>query len=262
MNGTWRFVLALPALLTIVLGTGACSVLDSNSGTPVGTRAATQTPWIVYVPVTSTPEPATVTPLPTVTTSVRSAATATRTATRAAAVAATKPPAAPATKPPVAPPVAPTSAAAVAPTAAPACTQNPVKTLLFPQDGSPRTTKQSGPGSDTFRFQWEPIQPNEMDLQIGYRIDIASRRGNTQVNGDTVYVGHNWFINNGRTWVYDARRVYGLAAPAGGDSVNVTWRVTVVRTTGGFDNQGGATGTVVACSPASPTFTIVLNVIE
>ena len=95
---------------------------------------------------------------------------------------------------------------------------------------------------------------------MGYRIDIASTKGTTQVNGDVAYVAHNWFLANGQQYIYDSNKIYNLALPAGGDNVLVTWKVTVIKTTGGFDNQGRMTGTEVKCSPASTSSTINLIV--
>lgn len=97
---------------------------------------------------------------------------------------------------------------------------------------------------------------------MGYRIDIESRKGTTKVNGDGVYVGHNWFLSNGQQYIYTADRIFGLAQPAGGDDVTVLWKVTVIKTTGGFDNQGRISGSEVNCSAPSQTSTIQLLVIE
>ncbi len=234
-----------------VLAVSGCSVLGTTAGTPVGTRVATQTPWVIYVPVTSTPEPATITPFPTVTSSAR--ATATRTPTRAAA-AATKPPAAPATKPPAVPP--PTSAAAaVVPTSAPACTTNGV-TLLFPENGAPRNTRKDGSGGSAFIMKWTPFQSGESDPQMGYQVVLSSKRAGFS-NGATVYISHNKFLQDGQQFTYDQRAVSMLAS---GESVTVSWFVTVVRTSGGFDSQGGVSGSVVNCSAPSQTYTISLIV--
>ncbi len=243
--------LLLVSLSAVMLVSTACSLGGGGAtATPPSTRAATQTPWIVYVPITVTPMPATFTPLPTVT--VARQATATRTvakpaATKAAVVLPTKPPV-------VAGPTA---------TLAPTCSAGAV-TPLYPENGTSRKTHPSGPGSDTFMFKWTPFQQGESDPQMGYRIDIESKMPGTNktVNGDAVYISHNAFLkerSNGapQQYIYDARAVHGLAG--GGDAnVAVFWKVTVVKTSGGFDDLGHVTGTVVNCGPPSQTWTITL----
>ena len=213
------------------------------------TRGATQTPWLIYVPVTVTPEPATITPLPTAGVGAE-ARTPTRTPT--------KPPVAlkTATK------AATTAPVAVAPsaTSAPTCNLGSVANLIFPNDGALRHTKLSGFAPDTFDFQWTPFQAGESDPNVGYRIQIQSKLGSKIINGDTVDIQHNWFINNGKHFIYDQRRVQNLVSPAG-DIYSVTWTVTVIKATGGFDNTGGkSSGTVTPCSPATGPFTINLQV--
>lgn len=225
----------------------ALSACGSNpTPTPPPTRVATQTPWVIYVPITATPEPPTVTPLPTVTAS-KPSRTPTRTVAPKPTVVATKPPATPVV-------------AAPSPTAAPACSAGSV-TLRFPENGAPRSTKRTGPGPDIFDFKWDPFQAGETDSQIGYRIDIESKRVGTNqiVNGDAVYISHNGFLRSGQHYPYDQRAVFGLA---GGDNVTVLWKVTVVKTTGSFDDQGHAAGSVINCGPPSQTWTIQLIVNE
>jgi hypothetical protein len=226
----------------------ACS-MGGATATPPATRAATQTPWFVYVPITVTPMPATFTPLPTVT--VARQATPTRTVakpapTKAAAVVPTKPPV-------VAGPTA---------TPVPACSASSVQ-LKFPQNGDPRHTKTKGPASDVFDFQWSPFQSGEADPQMGYMIRIESKYVGTNraVGGDAKYISHNGFLKNGQHYIYDARAVHGLVG-AGEANVAVFWNVTVVKTTGGFDDVGGVSGAVVNCSPPSQTWTISLIVLE
>lgn len=97
---------------------------------------------------------------------------------------------------------------------------------------------------------------------MGYRIDIESKRGSTHINGDTVYVSHNDFLANGKLYIYDSRRIYNLASPAGGQDVVVTWKVTVIRTTGRYDGQGGMSGSAIDCSASSPVWTINLLVVS
>jgi hypothetical protein len=240
--------LLLVFVSAVMLATSACSS-GAATDTPPLTRAATQTPWIVYVPITVTPMPVTFTPLPTVT--VARQATPTRTVAKPAT---TKAAAATATKPPV----------AVVPTATPAlsCSASSVQ-LRFPQNGDPRKTKVSGPASDVFDFQWSPFQSGEADPQMGYMIKIESKYvgTNRSVGGDAKYISHNGFLKNNQHYIYDARAVHGLVG-AGEANVAVFWNVTVVKTTGSFDDVGGVTGSVVNCSPPSQTWTISLIVLE
>ncbi len=239
-------LLVLLAVSVFVLS--GCS-LNGASVTPPVTRAATQTPWIIYVPVTTTAEPATVTPLPTVTVARVPSRTSTRPPATKAAAQPTKPPATPV-------------AALPPPTAAPACSAGAV-TLSFPENGAPRGTKKNGPGPDVFDFQWQPFQSGESDPQMGYRLTIDAKAVGTNrtINGDTRYISHNGFLKNGRHYIYDSRAVHGLVG-AGDANAAVFWNVTVVKTTGSFDDQGNVSGTVVACGPASQTWTISLIVNE
>ncbi len=224
-------------LIIIVLGVLALGVTACSGGaaapTTTPTRAATQTPWIIYVPVTTTPEPTVPPLLPTVVAKVP--ATPTRTPTRA--IVAAKPTVAP-TKPAVAPPPQPTPA--------PACSIGTV-TLTFPENGAYRTK------GSAFEMKWTPPSTlsGETDPNIGYKIEMESRRGNTLVNGATVYISHNKYIRDGK-FVFDQRAVAGLAA---GDDAVVTWKVTIVKASGGFnDAQQSALGTVVNCgSPSLPS---------
>jgi hypothetical protein len=226
---------------------GACSSGNVPIAAPTS-RVATQTPWVIYVPITSTPEPATVTPLPSITAAVKVAA---RTATRAPA-AATKPPVAVATKAATAP-----GPAVPPPTAAPACSASAV-TLLFPENGVPRGTRKDGTGGSSFDLKWTPYQSAPGDPQMGYQISLSSKRTGFS-NGATVYVSHSRYLQDGQHYIFDQRSVSSLAS---GESVTVSWYVTVVKTTGSFDNQGGISGSVVNCSPPSQIFTIQLVVQE
>lgn len=229
-NSKWMIVVG-----ALVLVVTACSG-GAAMQTPPATRAATQTPWIIYVPVTTTPEPTTLPLLPTA--PAKAPATPTRTPTRAVATA--KPTVAP-TKPPVVPPSAPAQ-----PTPAPACNIGTV-TLTFPENGTYRTK------GAAFEMKWIPpgALSGETDPNIGYKIEMESRRGNKVVNGATVYVSHNKYLRDGR-FVFGAREVAGLAA---GDDAVVTWKVTVVKATGGFDdNQQRALGEVINCgAPSLPS---------
>lgn len=234
--------------LVLLIGLAACT---SNAGiTPPSTRAATQTPWVIYVPVTTTPEPATITPLPSVTASTRATV---RTPTRAAAA------------PTKAAVVAPTKAAAtVAGPTAPAATKAatcPVAGLSlqsndptrFPGNGALRQT----PGPDTFIFKFTPIQAGEADPKVGYQIEISSKRTGF-ANGASIYFSHNWFLKNNQQYIFDQRAVASLAS---GDSVIVTWIVRIVYAPNGFSDsdQTQRPGGLVDCGGASPPYTIDLK---
>ncbi len=252
-SGGWFSLspLLLVSLSVVMLVSTACSLGGGDAtATPPPARAATQTPWIVYVPVTVTPMPVTFTPLPSVT--VPRQATPTRTVARPAA-----------TKAAVVLPTKPPATAGPTATPAPVCSAGAV-TPLYPENGTSRKTHPTGPGSDTFVFKWTPFQQGETDPTMGYRIDIQSRMPGTNkaVNGDAVYVSHNGFLKDRPSgpagqYIYDARAVHGLAG--GGDAnVTVYWTVTVVKTSGGFDDVGNATGSVINCGPPSATWTITL----
>ena len=248
-NLKWIVVLGI-----IVILSSACS--SAPAATPPATRAPTQTPWIIYVPVTSTPEPAIATVLPAATASgpTKVPPTPTRTAVSSVKASSSSVKVAPtATKAPV--------AVVSATPVPPACTASAV-TLLFPENGTIRKTKRNGPASDTFVFKFTPTQQGETDPQLGYHIEITSKAGNRVLNGDVVDIQHNWFWNNGQQYIYDAQRVWGLGVGAPGDTVTVTWTVTVIKTTGGFDNKGRASGPVVNCSPASSPSVINLSIMD
>ncbi len=234
---------AIAIAATLMLTLTACGSSDTLAQ---ATRVATQTPFIIYVPVTTTPEPATPTALPTVTPEATSRPTRTLTKTASAKPTATK---APPTQPPV--------ASGPSPTTAPACTASAV-TLLFPENGAPRGTRQDGTGGSALDFKWTPFQPGESESQIGYRVDLESKRyaTNQRVNGDVIYISHNGFLRLGQHYNYDPRATSQLA---GGDDATVTWGVTVVKTTGSFDDQGHVTGSVFNCSPPSARWTIQLQ---
>ncbi len=227
-------------LLAVALS--ACSTNASPTpGTP--TRAATQTPWIIYVPVTTTPEPAIATPLPTI--GAPAQPTARATATRAPVVA-VKPSA---TKP-LAAPVAPAAPAATAP---PACSLGTVK-LTFPENGARRDFKVGGTGGPAFELKWDPAPnlPFEAgDPAVGYKIEvIAKKKGSTQVvNSATYFIAHNKFINEKR-FIIDARSARALTNE---DDASVSWQVTVIKA-GGFDDAGGKSGTEIVCgAPSAPS---------
>ncbi|MCI0475677.1 MAG: hypothetical protein L0Y55_05475 [Anaerolineales bacterium] len=214
----------------LALSVSACGTSNATL-TPPATRSATQTPWIIYVPVTTTPEPTHLPLLPTA--EVKAAAT--RTSTRPVVVA--KPTVVP-TKPPVAP-----SAPVAQPSAAPACSIGTV-TLTFPENGAPRNK------GAAFEMKWTPpaALSGETETTVGYRIEMESRRGSKIVNGSTVYVSHNKYLRDGK-FVYDRGAVTMLAA---GDDAVVTWKVTIVKASGGFDEgQQNASGSIVNCGPSS-----------
>ncbi len=218
----------------------SCSPGAVPTPTPI-VRIATQTPWIVYVAVTMTPQPPTVTLLPTITSLPKK--TATRTRTPAPAKVAATP-----TRPPAAP-------AAVGPSATPlpTCKANAV-TLLFPENGVPRGTRKEGTGGSAFILKWTPFQQGASDPTMGYAVVFSSKRSGYS-NSDTFYVAHNQFMADGQQSIYDQVKVSKLA---NGEDATVTWSVTVIKTTGGFDGQGGVSGQVVNCSPPSQPFTIQL----
>jgi len=219
----------------------ACGAAPAQ--TPPLTRAATQTPWIIYVNVTSTPEPATVTPLPTV-----GVATAPRTATRTVVrPTATK---APPTKAPVA--AAPTN------TPAPACSLGTVKPT-FPEDGAPRNTRADGGGGSAIIFKWEGVPPELSgvgDPHVGYMVQVDSKRGNSHINGTTLYISANKYVQDGQL-ILDPRAVSSLAA---GDDAVATWNVTIVKTSGSFSDTdvSARPSDVVTCGSASQTMSVRL----
>jgi hypothetical protein len=230
--------------LTTLLTIGALTVLASACSsapaqTPPPTRAATQTPWIIYAPVTSTSEPATVTPLPTVT-----ASQPTKSPTKIIAKATTTKAATAATSAPVA--VAPTV------TAAPACNLGTVGPPFFPGDGDPRNTKADGSGGSAIIFTWTP--PPSLagtgDPHVGYMIEIESHRANgNHITGTIIYISANKYLQDGKA-VLGGRPVSGLA---NGDDAVATWRVTVVKASGDFsdtDPTARPAGLIICGSPS------------
>ena len=231
------------ALGLLALTASACG--NSNATlTPPPTRAATQTPWIIYMPVTTTPEPTLLPLLPT----AEVKAPATRTPTRAVVVK------------PTAVPTKPVVASVAKPTAAPACSYGTVN-LKEPGNNDTRHTKSQGVGGDTFRFIWDPPASLQgpSDPQVGYKIAISSQRGGF-ANGATLYVSHNKYWND-KVVILDKPAVSTLAS---GDDVNVTWNVTIVKTSGSF-NDSDLTSVppgLVTCGSPSPTWTINLQVFD
>ena len=209
--------------LTITVLLAALALAASACGTPSAatpTRVATQTPWVIYVPITTTPEPATITPLPTVT-----PVQPTRAPTRIPPTKA-PPTKAPPTKAPVA--AAPTN------TPVPACDLGTV-IPTFPEDGAPRNTRANGSGGSAIIFKWQP--PSALasltDPHVGYKIEVESRRGGQHINGVVLYISANQYLTDGQA-VLDPRAVSGLAA---GDDAVATWTVTIVKTSGDFETD-------------------------
>lgn len=234
--------------LVLLFGLAACN--SNAAATPSSTRLPTQTPWVIYVPVTTTPEPATITPLPSVTPSGRTPA---RTPTRAAA--------APTKAAVVAPTKAPTTApgATVAPqTKAATCPVTGLALLAkdsvrFPEDRALRQT----PGPDTFIFKFTPFQAGEADPKLGYEIDISARRTGFS-NGASIYFSHNWFLKNNQQYLFDQRAVAALAS---GDAATVTWTVKIVYAPNGFNDSDPTSrpGGLVECGASNPPYTIDLR---
>jgi len=222
----------LGALGIVAVLASACG---SNTVNAPPTRVATQTPFIVFVPVTTTPEPATVTPLATITPET-SAKTPTRTRTRVVVVAR-----ATATKAP------PTVPAGPSPTAAPACAFS-APSLLEPNDGAERRTFATRAGADTFIFKWIP-PPNIGGDDIAYKIQMDSRKSSGKPGGsDTVYLTHNKFMSEGQgqRFVYDAQHVHNM--PQGDENVTVFWYISIVKFKGSIDDSSHLTGSAVECT--------------
>ncbi len=249
-------LVAVGALAALTIGCGG------SGGTPTRTRTAeslaTQTPWLIYVPVTVTPGPDTATLEPTVTPD----------APTATAVPPTKPPATarpvPPTKAaqPTTPPVAVTQPTAVtvaaAPTASPApsCGQTyQITNLTFPENNATRRAKPGGGAGATIRFNWDPVAAYELDPKLGYRVNVS-----TKLNSQALYISHNGYLKE-RAAILNQQATYGLT---NGDDATATWTVDVIMTTGEFNDAGDdATpplGTVIVCGPTSPSFTIQLTV--
>lgn len=239
---------------------GLVAVLDvacTGNGGPTPTRTPraealnnpTQTPWIIYVPVTTTPDPFTVTPLPTVTSSAPVPPTAQQTRTRAPQ--------------PTAKPVQPTPIPANSPTAAPpsatpapACGPYTINAAsLWPDNPTTRSTKENPGGNMGIEFKFDAVVPYPLDPKIGYRLAI----GKVGANGSVRYISHNTFLQAGKISL-DPHSVYFLTSPLGSDT-NVNWTITPVMSSNGFDdNTLAALGLVTECGPATPPRTIVLSV--
>jgi len=251
-----KTILAL-ALIALALVSIACSGSDA---TPTRTRVAealpTQTPWVIYVPVTVTPGPATATLEPTVTPSGPQP-TATKPPATARPAQPTKPPR---TAPPAAT-AAPTDAGPPSPapptaTTAPSCGQAyQVTKLTFPENGAKRRARPGGGAGATIQFKWDPIAGYDLDPKIGYRVNIS-----TPKNSAALYISHNAYLKE-QVAILNQQATYGLT---NGDDATATWTVDVIMTDGEFNDVGDDTqppvGTISTCGPTSPPFTIQLAV--
>ncbi len=250
---------------------GALAVLGVACGggdaTPTRTRVAqaeaTQTPWIIYVPVTVTPGPEIATLEPTITPSAPTATLVPPTNTpRPPTEVPPEQPAAP-TNPPEA--AAQPTAAAVPPTdAAPPPTQPPscgesfqVTNLTFPENGARRRARAGSGAGATIQFKFDPVAAHELDPNLGYRLTVQTPR-----NGQSLYSSHNEYLREG-VIILNQQATYGLTL---GDDMNATWSVEVIRVSNGFNDSGDdsqpPSGTITVCGPASPQFTMELVVEE
>lgn len=227
----------------------AISCGGTSGAVPTTTRIAraeaTQTPIIIYVPVTTTPEPFTATPLPTVT-----SAGPTRTPTR--------PPQPPQPPQPTRPPVAAatnTPVPAPSNTAAPACGQAlKVAALTFPEDGATRNTASGG--GPTIQFKFTPVVNYPLDSSIGYRVDMKNTRTNRP---DARYMSHNKYFPTNGPIILDGKALWIMA---GGDDGQMEWTVTVIKASGGFDESTDQPiGTVADCGSPTGPFRIYVHVL-
>lgn len=236
----------------------ACSGGDA---TPTRTRVAdaqpTQTPWIIYIPVTVTPGPATATLEPTSTPSEPQATPIPPTNTRAPTT--IRPTAEPQPEQPTPPPAPPTAeAATAAPTAipAPSCGEPYTVTVLtFPENGAKRRAKDGSGAGATIQFKWDPVVAFEIDPKIGYRVNVKTPR-----NSQALYISHNEYLKE-QVAILSQQATYGLTQ---GDDTTATWTVDVIMATGEFNDVGDDTqqplGTVSVCGATSPQYSIELEV--
>jgi hypothetical protein len=228
----------------------------------VAQAEATQTPWIIYVPVTVTPGPEIATLEPTVTPS----------APTATLVPPTNTPRPPTEVPPEQPtqppqPAAPTTppeaqaqptAEALPPTAAPSCGESfQVTNLTFPENGARRRARAGSGAGATVQFKFDPVVAHELDPKIGYRVLVQTPR-----NSQALYISHNEYLRE-EVVILNQQATYGMTL---GDDVNATWVVDVIQITGEFNDSGDdsqtPTGTIAVCGPTSPQFTMELVVEE
>lgn len=247
-------LIALSSFVALALASAACGGGDA---TPTRVRVAqaepTQTPWIIYLPVTVTPGPATATLEP----------TSTPNAPQPTEVPPTNPPAPVNTRPPqpTAPPqptvpVEPPTAEPPTPTTAPSCGQEyQVMNLTFPENGAKREAKDGSGAGKTIQFKWDPVVGYEIDPKIGYRVSVSTPR-----NSQALYISHNAYLKE-QVAILSQQATYGLTQ---GDDTTANWHVDVIMATGEFNDVGDDTqtplGTVTVCGAPSPTFSIELSV--
>lgn len=249
-------------ILVVLLGVAMALSAACGGAGPTPTRtpkavadsgAPTQTPWFVYVPVTTTPEPFTITPLPTVTSASPPTAVPRPTNTRAP-----RPVAAAASATPIPPTGIPVTETP-APTATPSCGQSyQVTQLTFPKNGDTRDAHAGGGAAHTIQFKWAPVATWDLDPTIGYHIIIT---GPTPGRSAELYISHNGYltVQSGNGAILSQQATYTMTQ---GDDTDIQWNVTVVKSSGGFDDQNFAIiGTPTICGPASPSFTIHLKVV-
>ena len=246
--------IALSSFVALALASTACG---GSEATPTRVRVAqaeaTQTPWIIYMPVTVTSGPVIATLEP----------TSTPNAPAPTAVPPTKPPAPvntrqpqPTSPPqPTAPSEPPTAGPPTA-TTAPSCGQAyQVTNLTFPENGAKREAKAGSGAGKTIQFKWDPVVAYEIDPKIGYRISISTPR-----NSQALYISHNAYLKE-QVAILSQQATFGLTQ---GDDATASWHVDVIMASGEFNDVGDDTqpplGTVTVCGPSSPTFTIELSV--
>jgi hypothetical protein len=209
---------------------------------------ATQTPWFIYVPVTTTPEPFTVTPLPTVTSPAPTPKPPSTRAPRPVVIAASPTPVLPAAV-----------IATLAPTASPTPTCGELPTIgpiKLPEQGTTRTT---GPHSAaTVQFIWDPSPAYDLDPDIGYLIDLTSylTTPSSPVNRQHIYISHNIFRQM-RMAILDKNATWSMT---NGDTVEVRWTITVVKVTTAFNDQTYDPGPTTPCAPPVGPYTFHLVV--
>ncbi len=266
-------ICAVVVLGSMVGLSAACNA--SGEATPTRTPRAgaensnpTQTPWIIYLPITSTPDPFTVTPLPTVTSSSLKPTpklTNTREPVTPGTVATKAPSATP--RPTLVSIAQPTPIPATPvplPTQAPSCGQTyQVTNLYFPPNGDTRDVKNSPGAAHTIQFKWTPpaaLGTTQASTQIGYEVDITGA-GN---RGAQLFISHNGYlaVQSGNGVVLSQQASYGLT---NGEDTAARWSVTVVMSSAGFndnDSEQRPAGTITRCGPASPQFLVNLRIIE
>lgn len=248
--------IAITTFLALVLTSAACSGTDA---TPTRVRVAqaepTQTPWIIYIPVTVTPGPATATLEPT---STPDAPQPTVAPTRAPATARPVQPTAPPQEQPAQPtaPQEPPTAEPPTATPEPSCGQAyQVTNLTFPENGAKREAKDGSGAGKTIQFKWDPIASYEMDPKIGYRLNIS-----TPQNSQALYISHNAYLKE-QVVILSQQATFGMTQ---GDDTTANWTVDVIMASGEFNDVGDDTqpplGTITVCGPSSPTFSIELVV--